>query len=50
MGSASELQYRLLPAKDLKLLKPNDRAELSQRATELEGMLAALIQKLIADR
>jgi hypothetical protein len=31
MGSASELEYHLLLAKDLKLIKPNDHAELSQR-------------------
>jgi four helix bundle protein len=50
MGSASELEYHLLLAKDLKLLKPNDHAELSQRATELKRMLTALLQKLKADR
>ena len=50
MGSASELEYHLLLAKDLKLIKPNDHAELSQRATELKRMLTALIQKLNADR
>jgi four helix bundle protein len=50
MGSASELDYHLLPAKDLKLIKPKDHAELSQRATELKRMLTALLQKLTADR
>jgi four helix bundle protein len=50
MGSASELEYHLLLAKDLKLIKPNDHAELSQRATELKRMLTALLQKLNADR
>ena len=50
MGSASELEYHLLLAKDLQLLKPKDHAELSQRATELKRMLATLIQKLSADR
>ena len=43
MGSASELEYHLLLAKDLNL-------ELSQRATELKRMLTALLQKLKADR
>jgi hypothetical protein len=33
MGSASELEYHLLLARDLKLIKPKDYAELSQRAT-----------------
>ena len=50
MGSASELEYHLLLAKDLKLVKPKDHAELSQRATELKRMLTALLQKLTADR
>jgi four helix bundle protein len=50
MGSASELEYDLLLAKDLKLIQPKDHTELSQRATELKRMLAGLIQKLNADR
>ena len=50
MGSASELEYHLLLAKDLKLIQPKDHAELSPRATELKRMLTALLQKLNADR
>jgi four helix bundle protein len=50
MGSASELEYHLLLAKDLMLVKPKDHAELSLRATELKRMLTALLQKLNADR
>ena len=50
MGSASELEYHLLLAKDLKLIKPKDHAELSQRGIELKRMLTALRQKLTADR
>jgi hypothetical protein len=50
MGSASELEYHLLLAKDLKLIQPKDQAELSQRATELKRMLTALLQELNADR
>ncbi|MEX2262442.1 MAG: four helix bundle protein [Bryobacteraceae bacterium] len=50
MGSASELEYHLLLAKDLKLIKPKDHAELAQRTTELKRMLTALWQKLIAER
>jgi four helix bundle protein len=50
MGSASELEYHLLLAKDPKLIKPKDHMELSQRATELKRMLTALLQKLNADR
>ena len=50
MGSASELEYRLLLAEDLKLIKPKDHTELSQRTIELKRMLTALLQKLTADR
>ena len=50
MGSASELEYHLLLAKDLKLLKLKDHAELSQCTTEVKRMLTALLQKLNADR
>jgi len=49
MGSASELEYHLLLARDLKLIKPKDHTELSQGATELKRMLTALLQKLTAD-
>ena len=50
MGSASELEYHLLLARDLKLIQPNEHAELWQRVTELKRMLTALFQKLTADR
>ena len=49
MGSASELEYHLLLAKDLKLIKPKDHEELAQRATELKRMLTGLRQKLTAE-
>lgn len=49
MGSASELKYQLLLAKDLKLITPKDNEELSQRATELKRMLTALHKKLRAE-
>ena len=49
MGSASELEYHLLLAKDLKLIKPQDHAELSQKATELKRMLTGLHKKLKAE-
>ena len=49
MGSASELEYHLLLPKDLKLIKPQHHAELSQRAIELKQMLTALRQKLKAE-
>ena len=44
MGSASELEYHLLLAKDLNLIQPKDPAELAQRAAELKCMLTALLQ------
>jgi four helix bundle protein len=50
MGSASEVEYHLLLAKDLKLIKPADYQELATRATELKRMLTGLLQKLNADR
>lgn len=50
MGSASELEYHLLLAKDLKLLQAADYQELDRQATELKRLLTALMQKLKADR
>jgi four helix bundle protein len=50
MGSASETEYHLPLAKDLKLIEPKDYEELAQRATEVKRMLTALLQKLTADR
>lgn len=50
MGSASELEYHLLLARDLKLIKSMDHAALSQSAIEAKRMLTALIQKLKAIR
>jgi four helix bundle protein len=49
MGSASELDYHLLLARDLKLLNEADDAQLAAQATEVKKMLAGLIQKLKAD-
>lgn len=50
MGSASELEYHLLLAKDLQLIERVQFEELQARTTEVKRMLAALQQKLIADR
>ena len=50
MGSASELEYHLLLARDLKLMKAEDYQDLTLRTTELKRMLTALHQKLNADR
>jgi four helix bundle protein len=46
MGSASELEYHLLLAKDLNLIKLADYQELAPKAEELKRMLTGLIQKL----
>ena len=49
MGSASELEYHLLLAHDLKLIQTKDYDALDQRAVELKRMLTALLQKLNAE-
>jgi four helix bundle protein len=48
MGSASELEYHLLLARDLKLLNAADHTDLAQQATEVKRMLTGLLQKLTA--
>ena len=49
MGSASELDYHLLLAKDLNLLTTSDYEQLFGSVTEVKRMLASFIQKLTAD-
>ncbi len=49
MGSASELEYQLLLAHDLSILKAIEYQHLDAEVTEVKRMLAALIQKLRAD-
>jgi len=46
MGSASELEYHLLLAHDLEMLKTLDYQRLSGEAVEVKRMLASLLQKL----
>ncbi len=48
-GSASELEYHLLLARDLELLKSPDYERLSGQAEEVKKMLAALLKRLRAD-
>ena len=48
-GSAGELEYHLLLAHDLSLLKAVDYQRLLDQATEVKRMLASLLQKLRAD-
>ena len=45
-GSASELEYQILLARDLKLIQPTDYEQLAQRTTEIKRMLTVLVQKL----
>jgi four helix bundle protein len=49
VGSASEVEYHLLLARDLTLLTPADYQRLSEEAIEVKRMLASLMQKLRAD-
>jgi four helix bundle protein len=49
MGSASKLEYHLVLAHDLKMLKTEDYDRLSHEAIEVKRMLASLLQKLKAD-
>jgi four helix bundle protein len=49
MGSASELEYHLLLARDLELLKSLDYQRLSAGVSEVKRMLASLIHKLRAE-
>ena len=48
-GSASELEYQLLLARDLKLSQLNDYEQLSQQTIEIKRMLTVLVQKLNAE-
>jgi four helix bundle protein len=45
-GSASELEYHLLLARDLEFLNDSDWRKLSQASCEVKQMLASLIQKV----
>lgn len=49
VGSASELEYHLLLARDLDLLKVSDYQRLSDEAVEVKRMLSSLMQKLRAE-
>ena len=48
-GSASELEYQILLARDLKLIQPNEFEELTQQTVEIKRMLTVLVQKLNAE-
>jgi len=49
MGSASEVQYHLLLARDLGFVKDSEFQQLESDVTEVKRMLTALIQKLNAE-
>jgi four helix bundle protein len=46
MGSASELEYQFLLARDLQLLECEQYQHLSEEVVEVKRMLASLIQRL----
>lgn len=46
MGSACEMEYHLLLARDLNFIDADTYTELPDRTTEVKRMLAALIQQL----
>ncbi len=48
-GSASELEYHLLLARDLKLLQAQEYERLTCQAEEVKRMLASLMKKLRAE-
>lgn len=48
-GSASELEYHLLLARDLHLLADADHKHLAKETTEIKRMLTGLLQKLNAE-
>jgi four helix bundle protein len=50
LGSASELEYHLLLARDLALIGPTEHEAVSTQTTEVKRMLTALHRKLRADR
>jgi four helix bundle protein len=50
MGSASELEYHLLLARDLGFLPAGEHDELTRDVTEVKRMLSSLIVKMRADR
>src|SRR5262245_24858590 len=50
MGSASELEYHLLLAKDLNYLKPQAHQKVHNQVEEVKRMLASLIRKVDSER
>jgi four helix bundle protein len=48
-GSASELEYQLLLARDLKLIQPDNYEQLVQQTTDIKRMLTVFVCKLRAE-
>ena len=49
-GSANELEYHLILARDLQYLTIEDHADIANDLTEVKKMIASLIAKIKADR
>ena len=49
MGSASEVEYHLLLARDLTLLETSEHLKLEDQVKEIKRMLTSLFQKLTAE-
>ena len=49
-GSASELEYQILLARDLNIIESRQHEQLTQQAVEIKRMLTVFVQKLNADR
>lgn len=49
MGSASELEYHLLLARDLEMVDPRDYERLEMEVVEVKRMLSSFIRRLKAD-
>ncbi|MGE3842923.1 MAG: four helix bundle protein [Vicinamibacterales bacterium] len=50
LGSASELDYHLLLARDLQLISASTYVQLSEQTTEVKRMLSGLRRKLVGRR
>jgi four helix bundle protein len=50
MGSASELEYHLILAKDLGFIKESDYQDFSKQAIAVKKMITSFLQKLRAER
>ncbi len=50
LGSASELEYHFLLARDLGFIADHEYKRLDQSATEIKRMLSSLVRKVEADR